>query len=289
MRKLRQRLRPRNRPRFKGPSFNRMLPNILTMLGLCAGLTGMRFALDDRFGAAVVAIAVAAAIDGMDGRLARLLKATSRFGAEFDSLADFLCFGVAPSFVLYLWSLHTARGYGFIPCVLFTVCMALRLARFNASLETMDGHAGDGSAAHPAYTYNFFVGVPAPAGAGLVLLPLFIGLEAHWMHWYGLLAVVQYPLFSAVALVVVALLLVSTLPVWNFKNFKVPAEYVLPLLLGTVLFALLLVADPWAGLAAGCLIYMAMLPFSVRSFRRLRLAAESAPEDIDAAVAPSVR
>ncbi len=275
MRKLRQRLRPRNRPRFKGPSFNRMLPNLLTMLGLCAGLTAMRLALDGRFGAAVVSVAVAAAIDGMDGRLARLLKASSRFGAEFDSLTDFLCFGVTPPFILYLWSLQEARGYGFMPCVLFTVCMALRLARFNASLEALGGEA-----AHPAYTYNFFVGVPAPAGAGLVLFPLFVGLEARKLHWGGLLAVVQYPLFDAVVLTATALLLVSTLPVWNFKNFKVPAEYVLPTLLGTVLFALLLVADPWAALAIGGLIYAAMLPFSVRSFRRLRRAAESAPDDL---------
>src|SRR3984885_5239481 len=114
IRRLRRyRPRPRNRPRFKGPSFNRMIPNLMTMLGLCSGLTSMRFALEGRFGSAVVAITLAAAIDGLDGRLARLLKATSRFGAEFDSLADFLCFGVAPAFVLYLWSLQAMRGYGF--------------------------------------------------------------------------------------------------------------------------------------------------------------------------------
>src|SRR3984885_1619499 len=136
IRRLRRyRPRPRNRPRFKGPSFNRMVPNLLTMLGLCAGLTSMRFGLEGRFGAAAVAIAVAAALDGLDGRLARLLKGTSRFGAEFDSLSDFVCFGVAPSFVLYLWSLHRAGAYGYVPCLMFAVCMALRLARFNASLD----------------------------------------------------------------------------------------------------------------------------------------------------------
>ena len=265
MRKLRQRLRPRNRPRFKGPSFNRMLPNILTMLGLCAGLTGMRFALDDRFGAAVVAIAVAAAIDGMDGRLARLLKATSRFGAEFDSLADFLCFGVAPAFILYLWSLRVAAGYGFAPCLMFAVCMALRLARFNAMLDANPS---------PAYAQSFFTGVPAPAGAGLALFPLFAGLEAREWGWPRLYAVVQHPLFCAAVLIGTATLLVSTLPVWSFKNFKVPSAYVLPLLLGTGLVAALLVADPWAALAVGGLVYVCMLPFSRRSFRRLRAAAE---------------
>src|ERR1700761_61176 len=257
----RYRPRPRNRPRYKGPSFNRMMPNLMTMLGLCAGLTSMRFGLEGRFGSAAVAIAVAAGIDGVDGRLARLLKATSRFGGEFDSLSDFLCFGVAPPFVLYLWSLDRGGAIGYAPCVMFAVCMALRLARFNASLD---------GAPKPAYAYNFFTGVPAPAGAGLALFPLFLGLEAQSLGWDWLLSVTQYPLFCAVVLAGAALLLVSTLPIWSFKNFKVPAEYVLPLLLGTGIYAALLVADPWAALATGGLLYLGMLPFSVRSFRRLR-------------------
>ena len=265
MRLLQLRRRARPRPRFKGPSFNRLVPNIMTLIGLCAGLTGMRYALDGRFGAAAVAIIVAAGIDGLDGRLARL-KATSRFGAEFDSLADFLCFGVAPAFILYLWSLDRAGAFGFIPCMMFAVCMALRLARFNAALDSAPG---------PAYIYNFFTGVPAPAGAGLVLFPLFVGLEAHKLGWDWLLTVVSYPLVCAAMLVGVALLLVSTLPVWSFKNFKMPAEYVLPTFLGVGVFAALLVADPWAALAAGGLIYIGMLPFSVRSFRRLKREAES--------------
>jgi len=269
IRRLRGRLRPRNRPRFKGLSFNRMIPNILTMLGLCAGLTAMRYALDARFGAAAVAITVAACIDGLDGRLARLLKVTSRFGAEFDSLADFLCFGVAPAFVLYLWSLQAWHGFGFTPCLMFAVCMALRLARFNAALD-----AGP----HPAYTYNFFTGVPAPAGAGVVLVPLFAGLEFKSQAWAWPLAVVQSPAFCAFVLVGTALLLVSTLPVWSFKNFKVPAEYVLPTLLGIVLYTALLVADPWAAMAAGGILYVGMLPFSARSFRRLKREAEGAEE-----------
>ncbi len=270
MRRLRRRLRPPERPRFRGLSFNRIIPNLLTLLGLCAGLTAMRFGLEQRFGAAAAAIAVAACIDGLDGRLARLLKATTRFGAEFDSLADFLSFGVAPAFVLYLWSLQGMRGFGFMPSLLFSVCMALRLARFNASIEAVAG-----SAAHPAYAYNFFTGVPAPAGAGLALFPLFVGLEAQEMGWTRLAELAENPLVSAVVLSGTAFLLVSTLPVWNFKNFKVPAGYVLPLLLGTGLFAALLVADPWAAMAAAGVIYLAMLPFSLRSFRRLRAAAEA--------------
>jgi CDP-diacylglycerol--serine O-phosphatidyltransferase len=139
------------------------------------------------------------------------------------------------------------------------------LARFNASLD-----AGPG----PAYAYNFFTGVPAPAGAALVLFPLFLGLEARSIGWDWLLAIMQYPLFCAFVLVGTAVLLVSTLPIWSFKNFKVPHEYVLPLLLGAGTFAAVLVADPWLALATGDVIYLALLPFSVRSFRRLRRAAE---------------
>ena len=267
MARLSRRLRTRQRPRFKGPSFNRMIPNILTMLGLCSGLTSMRFALEGRFGAAAVAIVVAACIDGLDGRIARMLKATSRFGAEFDSLADFLCFGVAPGFILYLWSLQVAKGYGFMPSVLFAVCMALRLARFNAAID-----AGP----HPAYQYNFFTGVPAPAGALLALFPLFLGLEGRSMEWEWLDRFAHFPLVAAMTLMGTALLLVSTLPVWSFKNFKVPSYLVLPLLLSTGLYATLLVADPWAALAALGVIYAGTLPFSVRSYRRLRAAAEAA-------------
>lgn len=267
-----RRLRPRARPRFKGQSFNRIIPNLLTLMGLCAGLTSLRLALEGRFGAAAVAIVVAGAIDGLDGRLARLLNATSRFGAEFDSLTDFLCFGVAPAFTLYLWSLQRAGGFGYTPCLMFAVCMALRLARFNASLDSAPG---------PAYAYNFFTGVPAPAGAGLALFPLFLGLEAQSMGWDWLLAAMQYPLFCALVLIGTALLLVSTLPIWSFKNFKVPSEYVLPLLLGTGTFIAVLVADPWLALAAGDVIYLSLLPFSVRSFRRLRRAAEAMREAVE--------
>ncbi|GAC1345022.1 MAG: CDP-diacylglycerol--serine O-phosphatidyltransferase [Acetobacteraceae bacterium] len=266
--RLRTRFRPRERPRFAGLSFNRMMPNILTLLGLCAGLTSMRYALEGRFGAAAVAVVVAACIDGLDGRLARLLKATSRFGAEFDSLADFCCFGVAPAFILYIWTLNGARGYGFAPCLMFAVCMALRLARFNATLDTPRPMAN-------AYAYNFFTGVPAPAGAGLALFPLFLSLEFRSLGLDGLERLARHPLLVAAILVATALLLVSTLPIWSFKNFKVPRNFVLPLLLGVGTFTAVVVADPWAALAGAGLIYAGLLPFSVRSFRRLRAAAEA--------------
>jgi len=261
-----RRHRPRVRPRYRGPSFNRIIPNLMTMVGLCAGLTAMRFALEGHFESAAIAITAAGVIDGLDGRLARLLKGTSRFGAEFDSLSDFACFGVAPGLTLYEWSLQRVGGLGFAACVLFAVCMALRLARFNAMIDDPP---------RPPYAYNFFTGVPAPAGAGLVLFPIFLGLEANSLGLASFAAISRHPLFCAPILVGTAALLVSSIPVWSFKNFKVPAEYVLPLLLGTGLFVALLFADPWAALATAGLIYLGMLPFSVRSFRRLRREAEA--------------
>lgn len=264
-----RRYRPRARPRFKGQSFNRVIPNLMTLIGLCVGLTAIRFAMEGRFGSAAVAITVAGVIDGLDGRLARLLKATSRFGAEFDSLSDFLCFGVAPAFVLYMWSLQKFGAYGFAPCLMFSVCMALRLARFNAAIDGAPG---------PAYAYNFFTGVPAPAGAGLALFPLFLGLEARAIGSGWLESFAHSPALCAFTLAGTAVLLVSTLPVWSFKNFKVPSQYVLPLFLTAVLYVAVLIADPWAALAAAGVIYLGMLPFSLRSFHRLKREAEAMRE-----------
>jgi CDP-diacylglycerol--serine O-phosphatidyltransferase len=259
------RRRPPRRPRLTGQSFNRMLPNLMTLMGLCIGLSAVRLAMDGKFGSAVIAIAVSGVIDGLDGRLARLLKATSRFGAEFDSLADFLCFGVAPGFVIYMWSLQDWGAIGFLPTLMYVSAMALRLARFNAALET---------APPAAFAYNFFTGVPAPAGAILALFPLFVGLEADKAHWIWLRDAVAFPLFSGGILVAVALLCVSTLPVWSFKNFKVPTASVLPLLLGVVIFVAVLIADPYAAGALVGIVYVAMLPFSRRSYKKLAAEAD---------------
>lgn len=263
----------RRRPRFEGLSFNRLIPNILTMIGLCSGLTAMRFALDARWEQAAALIVVAAVIDGLDGRIARLLKGTSRFGAEFDSLSDFLCFGVAPGFILYLWTLEEARGLGFVPCVLFAVCMALRLARFNAALDV-------GVAPKPAYAQSFFTGVPAPAGAGLVLFPLFLSLAFQGWGWEMFAEAVRHPAFVAGLTVVVAAMAVSTLPTWSFKNFKVPRVLILPILVGVSAFVALLVAEPFAAIAGAGLIYLGMIPFSCRSYLRLKREAEAMLEPV---------
>ncbi len=259
------RKKPARRPRLSGQSFNKMLPNLMTLVGLCVGLSSIRFALDGRFGSAVIAVAVSGAIDGLDGRLARLLKATSRFGAEFDSLADFLCFGVAPALIIYLWSLQDWGAIGFLPPLMYASAMALRLARFNAALDT---------APPAAFAYNFFTGVPAPAGAVLALFPLFVGLEADKIHLIWLRSVVGFPLFTGGILAGVAVLCISTLPIWSFKNFKIPTAAVLPLLLGVVVFAAVLLADPYGAGALAGLAYIVMLPFSLRSYRRLAREAE---------------
>lgn len=276
--RLRRRRRLRRvrarRARVRGLSFNRLIPNLLTMLGLCGGLMGMRFALDGRFHDAAIALLISAVIDGLDGRIARLLRGATRFGAEFDSLSDFLCFGVAPSFVLYLWALKDAGRYAFLPCIMFTVCMALRLARFNASL--------DGEDDKPKYASNFFTGVPAPAGAGLALFPLFLGLEANKLGYNDVYYLTRLPFLPIVTLISTAFLLVSTLPVWSFKNFKIPAKFVLPVMLSACAYAVVLVADPWGALAAAGVIYVALLPLSRLSFQRLRKAAEELQEDPEA-------
>ncbi len=274
-RRLHRLRRPRTRPRTSGPSFNRLIPNILTMLGLCAGLTAIRFATEGRWEPAAVLIVVAGAIDGIDGRLARLLKGTSRFGAEFDSLSDFLCFGVAPALVLYLWTMHDARGLGFAPCLLFAVCSALRLARFNAALSDAPAMPLAGPPPKPAYAQSFFTGVPAPAGAGLALFPLFASLAFHEWDWPVLARAIQHPLVAGVLLVAVGALMVSTLPTWSFKNFKVRADYVLPLMLGIGAYVAVLLTEPWAALAAAGLIYGGMLPFSARSYAQLKREAEA--------------
>lgn len=270
----RARLRARRRPRLKGVSFNRVLPNLLTLIGLCCGLTAIRFAIEGRFAAAAGAILAAAVIDGLDGRIARLLKATSRFGAEFDSLSDFLCFGVAPALVLYFFTLSAWGAFGYFPCLLFAVCAALRLARFNSALD-----AGP----LPAYRALFFTGVPAPAGAMLGLFPLFGGLAAQDWGIAWLSAGFAYPALSAVVLVGVGGLMVSTLPTWSFKNFRVPEFVLLPLLITVGLYTAFLITEPWAALALGGLCYLAMLPFSLRSYHRLRAEAEAIAEPVVAA------
>ena len=242
------------RRRIRALPFNRMIPNILTLLALCAGLTAIRFGLVGEWEKALLAIMAAAILDGLDGRIARILKGTSKFGAELDSLADFVSFGVVPPMLLYLWTMQEAGRFGWILVLLYSVCMVLRLARFNTLLEDVE---------QPAWAANFFTGVPAPMGAGLVLLPMAL--------WF----VTESDLFRNVFLVSfvmvgVSALLVSRIPTFSFKKVKVTNRWVLPTMLFVGLYAALLINAPWATVAATLLVYLTSIPFAIRAYRRMQ-------------------
>lgn len=251
--------RRRRIPRITGLSLNRMIPNILTLLALCAGLTAIRYGMHGQFQQAVIAILISAILDGLDGRVARLLHGTSKFGAELDSLSDFLCFGVAPGLILYFWALSNSGSFGWAVVLVYVVCCSLRLARFNTMI---------GQADLPPYAYNFFTGVPAPAGAGLVLMPLIVSFETG----PGILD--NVPVVS-LFLLGVALLMVSKVPTFSAKKLRIPTAYVLPILLVTGALTAFLVTEPWLTLAGIDAAYLALIPVSVRAFRRLREQAES--------------
>lgn len=246
-------LHPLPRQKLKAFSINRLIPNLLTLLALSAGLSGIRFALSDKWEAAVVAIGVAAVFDTLDGRIARILDATSKFGAELDSLSDFLSFGVAPVFILYMWSLHNIGGVGWALTVIYAICTALRLARFNTKIENAD---------IPSWAGRFFTGVPAPAGAGLVLLPLIFWLE--YGGWFF-----SSPLFVGFVVLGVAALLVSRIPTYSFKRMKINPANVLPVMLVFALFASFLVSTPWNTLMIVLIVYLATIPFSYQTHKRL--------------------
>nr|WP_258052364.1 phosphatidylcholine/phosphatidylserine synthase [Mesorhizobium sp. INR15] len=241
-----------------------VLPNLVTVLAICAGLSGIRFGFEGRFEPAVVMVLLAAFLDGIDGRLARMLKATSKFGAQMDSLADIVNFGVAPALVLYAFLLDRAGSPGWIAALLFAIACGLRLARFNVLDEETD---------RPAWQSEYFVGVPAPAGAVLVMLPLYLyflrlGVEP------GRPAAFVATGFT----VLVAFLLVSRLPVYSGKSFKIPGDKVLPIILGVVLYILLLMTYPWYTLTASVAGYLIFLPFSVRAYsKRAKREGEKVP------------
>ncbi|MCG5244014.1 CDP-alcohol phosphatidyltransferase family protein [Azospirillum doebereinerae] len=251
--------RPRRpHPRLKGLSINHLLPNVLTVLALCSGLTAIRFAIQERWEPAVIAIVIAAILDALDGRIARLLNGQSKFGAELDSLSDAISFGVAPAFMMYLWGLNGAGSLGWIAAMAYAVCCALRLARFNSRLGVVD---------LPPWAYNYFTGVPAPAGAGLVLLPMTLGFEAG-PDWIG------HPVVIVPWTLMIGGLMVSTLPTFSFKGARVPAQWVVPALAGVGLIAAMMVSQPWWTLSIIGLAYLATLPFSILQFRKLQRAAE---------------
>ncbi|MEQ8353948.1 MAG: CDP-diacylglycerol--serine O-phosphatidyltransferase [Kiloniellaceae bacterium] len=252
------------RRRVTALSVNRMIPNALTLLALCSGLTAIRFALLGRWEAAVVAVLVAMLFDGLDGRIARLMGATSELGAQLDSLSDVIAFGVTPAVLMYLWTLSDAGGVGWAACLVYAACCALRLARFNTAL-------GEENPAPLASRY--FVGVPAPAAAALALLPL-------------TLSFVTGPSFlrsdavGVLVLVGVALLMVSRVPTFSAKRLKLQAPHRLFVMIGMVVFVALLIGETWITVSIITLAYLISIPVSALQHRRELLAgAAETPDD----------
>lgn len=241
------------RRRFKAIPVRTLLPNLITLLALCAGLTAIRLAAEGRFEWAVACVVAAAALDGIDGRLARMLKGTSRFGAELDSLADFVNFGVTPALILYLWELHLLKSAGWIAVLVFAICAGLRLARFNVMLDDPK---------RPAWAGNFFVGMPAPAGAIAGMLPIYVQfLGISWLQF-------PVPLVFVYTLLIGGLM-VSRLPVFSGKKLgtRVRPDMVLPVFVAVVAFFALLVSYPWEVLSIGTVLFLGSLPFGWMSYQ----------------------
>ncbi|HEY5819847.1 MAG TPA: CDP-diacylglycerol--serine O-phosphatidyltransferase [Mesorhizobium sp.] len=240
-------------PRIGEIPLRMLVPNFITVLAICAGLSGIRLAFEGRFEIAVVLVLVAAFLDGIDGRIARALKATSKFGVQMDSLADIVNFGVAPALVLYFYLLHFAKPLGWIAALIYAVACCLRLARFNVMAE---------DATRPAWQAEYFVGVPAPAGAGLVMLPVylsFIGLEQSRALAYC----------SAAYVVLVAFLLVSRLPVYSGKRIRMSRHMALPWLFLAVVFVLFLSTYTWETLAVTAIAYLVLLPVGAKGYGKM--------------------
>lgn len=238
---------------FGGVSLRVILPNLVTLLALCLGLTSIRFAIEGKIETAVQLIIAAAVLDALDGRIARALKGTSKFGAEFDSLADFVDFGVAPALLLYQFALHDIKGLGWLAVMSFAIAAALRLARFNVAIDDPN---------KPAWMSNFFVGMPAPAGAIVGMLPIYLNL-------LGITHEKAYVPYEIAYTFLVALLMVSRIPHFSGKSLgRVPREYVVLALFGVVVLMLLLATYPFEMLVAISGLYVLMIPLSMSSYAK---------------------
>lgn len=249
-----ERVEPK-RARFKPIPFRLIAPNVITLLALCLGLTAMRLVVEGKLETATICILIAAALDGVDGRLARLLKGTSRFGAELDSLSDFVNFGVATGYVLWVFVLHDLRSFGWIIVLTLACAMALRLARFNVMIDDPN---------RPEWQKNFFVGMPAPAGAITSMLPLYLHFIGVPVQDYGAPFVGLYILF-------IAFLTISRIPCYAGKTLgtRIPRDQVLPIFVAVVVIAGLLFAYPFEMLALIVVAYLALIPLSVARYRKL--------------------
>ena len=230
-----------------------ILPNMLTLIGVCIGLTSIRFALDEKFEFAIIAIIFAALIDGLDGRIARLIKGTSKVGKELDSLTDMISFGVAPAFIMYFWKLNTLGRFGWLVCLIYVICVALRLARFNVN-----------SNQDPSWKDNFFEGVPSPAGGILVLTPLIISLtDFNYIQ-------LNYDVLVPAFFIITSLLLISKFPSYSLKKIVIQRKATIFLLFGIVLFFGLLLIYPFNIIAISAIIYLLILPISFIHYQKLK-------------------
>ena len=258
------------RRRFRPIPVRMLVPNVITLLAICAGLTAIRLSTEGRMELAVAAIVFAAVLDGLDGRVARMIKGQSKFGAELDSLADFVNFGVAPGLILYFWQLHELGNGGWIAAMVFAISGGLRLARFNATMDDPN---------KPPFAANYFTGVPAPAGAITVLLPIYLAF----------LGVPHPPaVLTALYTLVIAFLMVSRLPVFSGKTvrMRVPPEMVLPVFVSVIFFIALLIGYPWYILSAFTVAYLFSLPAGWKSYRDHERRAAT-PAVMPGAVAPA--
>jgi len=227
-----------------------LLPNALTIFGVCLGLSSIKFAIDLNYSIAVIAIGFAAILDTLDGRVARLIKGTSKVGKELDSLTDVISFGVAPGFVMYFWTLNQFGKLGWMLVLMYTVCCALRLARFNLT-EINDTET---------WKINYFEGVPSPAGAGLVLMPLILSLS-------GILQIENYSILSAIFILTTSFLMVSKIPTYSLKRILISRNYAIFLLLGIGIFVSLLIFYPFKTLFLTGIVYIFLIPISFLNFR----------------------
>lgn len=238
----------------RGISVRAIAPNAVTALALCMGLTGVRFAIGGEWDRALAAIIIAGVLDGLDGRIARLLKGESRFGAELDSLSDVIAFGVSPAIIIFLWSLEDVPRFGWLFALAHAVCCALRLARFNAQIDATE---------QPHKSAGFLTGVPAPAGAGLMLLPVYI-----WL-WSGA-AIVREPWIVAPWVTLIAFLMISNVATFSWSSLRLRRNIRLEAIAGFALLGGALLTAPWETLTVVCVIYLVLIPFSIRSYGRVK-------------------
>ena len=256
----------------RGIPLRAVVPNAVTAMALCSGLSGIRFAIAGKWDVAIAMIMIAAVLDGMDGRIARMLNGASRFGAELDSLSDVIAFGVSPAIILHLWALQYWPRFGWIFALAYAVCMALRLARFNARIDVED---------QPHKSAGFLTGVPAPAGAGLLLLPILLwlasGREWSWLQDYRLVA----PWAAAIAFLVI-----SSVATFSWTSFRLRRRVRLEAIVFIAIVGGALLTAPWETLSVLALLYLAAIPFSILSYGRVkaqRAGASRSPEQPPAA------